>query len=224
MILSLEDRLREASSRLTDRVLAEMYRDPWWQSRFGARGRQHARTDGDFHLKYVIESLAVGDLELFATYARWLRDLLLSHGMCSWHLADNFDRLAVAIADERWPDGHRAVAVLGHGSRALRHVAGEAAALDDARDKLAARAAAITPRVSVGELKTLLSFLADAVAAGQRQRLLGYTTHLRGQGRGLDVEAALAAVTAALGEHLPSAECAAAFVASARTPVPAGGP
>lgn len=215
--MTLEHRLREAAPGLTDRVVAEMYADPFWMARFGERGKKHAQTDGDFHFKYLIEALAVGQVGLFATYARWLRELLVGHGMCSHHLADNFLRLAAAIGDQGWPDGDRAIAVLVHGARSLDHDAGEAGALDAVRPRLAALAAARTDAVPPAELTTLLSYLSDACQAGASSRLLAYVEHARGRGRGPALDQALTALIDVIGAELPEAGQALGYLDAART-------
>lgn len=50
-------RLDASAERLTGRVLAEMYADPFWQARFGVRADRHGRQDGRFHIDYLIQSL-----------------------------------------------------------------------------------------------------------------------------------------------------------------------
>ena len=155
--MTLAESLAEAGPRLSERVLAEMYADPFWAARFGDRGRRHARADGDFHLKYLVEALESNSLGVFENYARWLRELLVSRGMCSRHLAENFTRLADAIAAEPWDDRARATEILHAGAAALRHRTGPAAEIEAMRATTAGDAAT----------DTLLSYLADALAFEQ---------------------------------------------------------
>ena len=176
--MTLERELAAAAPRLTERVLGEMYANPFWRERFGDRGRLHAGKDGDFHVRYLCESLAAGDHGVFINYARWLRELLVARGMCSRHLAENFERLAQAIDDEPWPDRARAVATLHTGAHSLTYVDGEPGALDQSRGELATRAAGAD--LSRDELDIHLSYLADAVAAAEPTRFASYLQFLGG--------------------------------------------
>ena len=54
----LARRIQDASTRLTVSVVADMYRNPFWDERFGARGRTRAVEDGGHHLSYLAEALA----------------------------------------------------------------------------------------------------------------------------------------------------------------------
>lgn len=189
---SLSARLTEAAPRLAARVLAEMYADPFWQARFGERGRGHARKDGDYHVTYVVEALAAGDPGVFVAYARWLREVLCARGMCSRHLAENYARLARAIDDEPWPDRDRATAILHAGVSGLAHAGGDAGAIDSERDALA-RAAITTMqlppdraatgdlgRARTDELADHLSFLADALAADRPDGFMAHVDFMAG--------------------------------------------
>lgn len=236
MTASLEQALVDARSRLTARVLDEMYADPFWQARFGARGREHSRADGDYHVTYVIEALQSRDHMVFVSYARWLRDLLHAHGMCSRHLAENFERLARAIDDEPWPDRARATAVLAAGVDALAHRDGDAGQIDGARGELARAASATLTAAGaldaaaggarvLDDLDHHLSYLADALASGQGERFaahVAFVAELRGQvGRPrAGVVAELDALAQALSAHLPTLSgTAASYLARARAAV-----
>jgi hypothetical protein len=175
---ALQAALVEAAPRLTAQVLAEMYENPFWEERFGARGRTHAKDDGNFHIQYLLQALDAGDDHVFVEYARWLREVLVARGMCSLHLIENFDRLGRAIAREGWLEGDRAVAILAAGSRALAYETGEAAAIDRARATLAAAVARVVP-VARGEheVAEYLSFLADALAFAEPARFASFLEH-----------------------------------------------
>jgi hypothetical protein len=182
---TLVENLTAAGPRLTARVLGEMYEDPFWQERFGARGRSHANADGDFHVRYLVAALEGRDPGVFTAYARWLRDLLVARGMCSLHLRDNFVRLARAIADEGWPDAHEAIAVLDAGADAIVHRDGDAAAVERLQAELPAAAARLpgaadaTARAALAwELRCLASFLADSLV-GNHDRFGPHVEFLR---------------------------------------------
>lgn len=207
--MTLTERLVEAGPRLAERVLAEMYADPFWAARFGDRGRRHARADGDFHTKYLAEALESNSVIVFENYARWLRELLVARGMCSRHLAENFTRLADAIAAEPWDDRGRAIEILHAGAAALRHTAGPAGELE------AMRATATDPATD-----TLLSYLADALAFEQPSWFGAYTAFAATLRPNLGAE--LAALRRRIALELPNPVHALAALDNAVATLPGG--
>lgn len=97
---TLIERLEASAAALARRSIAEMYDNPFWQERFGARGRENAERDGQYHVSYLIQALAARDASVLINYARWLQTLLVTRGMSSRHIAENFERLARAIRRE----------------------------------------------------------------------------------------------------------------------------
>ena len=178
----LAAQLDAAADRLTRKVLAAMYTDPFWHERFGERADRHGQKDGRFHIDYLIQALHAGDPTILENYARWLQPVLTSRGMSTRHLADNFALLAGAIRDEAWRDGDAAIRLLDGARAALeyphapaRDIQRAAPALAAvAADVLAARSAdrtpwrAVTGEASrarcVDELVTLALYVADAIA------------------------------------------------------------
>ena len=133
--------LEAAADALTDRVLAEMYENPFWRERFGERAQKHGRQDGLFHIKYLGEALRTGEASVIENYARWLQQVLTTRGMCTRHLDENFERLAKAIA-ELVPGSAPAVAMLEKARGALRYTEGTPARrVQDATPSLAAAVA-----------------------------------------------------------------------------------
>ena len=84
---SLIERLEASAPELARRSIAEMYDNPFWQERFGSRGRENADRDGQYHVSYLIQALAARDASVLTNYARWLQTLLVSRGMSSRHIA-----------------------------------------------------------------------------------------------------------------------------------------
>ena len=170
----LLERLQAEGPALSRAVLDEMYRDPFWRARFGDRGRKHADEDSAFHLQYLARALIAGEPQILVRYARWLREVLATRGMCSRHLAENFRLLAVVIDAQRWPDGARATAMVREARRALDYTEGDAGLLQARRERIAAAA---LPRVGPARreaLESLLSYLEDSFAFGEEV----WTSHL----------------------------------------------
>ena len=49
--------LRTHAARLNARVLGEMYANPFWDDRYGARGRRFAQDDGASHVAHLVLAL-----------------------------------------------------------------------------------------------------------------------------------------------------------------------
>lgn len=141
---TLIERLQAGAPELARRTIAEMYDNPFWQERFGSSGRENADRDGQYHLTYLIQALAANDASVLTSYARWLQTLLVSRGMSSRHIAENFDRLARAIGRDV-SESAPALELLAAATQALVYDAGPARELQT----LAARLA----RVVVDELE-----------------------------------------------------------------------
>ncbi len=175
--------LEGAANELTDRVLAEMYRDPFWHARFGDRADRHGRQDGLFHIKYLVSALAADDRNVMVEYARWLRTLLASHGMCTRHLDDNFALLASEIGRGGGPpERDEAMTLLSAARDALRYPLGPAQRVQDLtpeiRERVASALAAPDWPVEqcADQLSTLLSYLADAIALDNPAQFRAHVT------------------------------------------------
>lgn len=146
--MSLIERIEAAAEALTTRVLGEMYKDPFWHARFGERADKHGRQDGLFHIKYLKEALIANDAHVMEEYARWLQALLTTRGMCTLHLDENFERLAVAIR-ETIEDSEPAVRMLEAARKAMSYPPSPARTLQD--------------HVFPAELRYFASYAADAL-------------------------------------------------------------
>ena len=174
-------RLDAAADRFTSRVLGEMYRDPFWQARFGERAERHGRKDGRYHIDYLIQALQADDSVIMWNYARWLQQVLTSRGMATHHLDENFELLAAAIRTEGWPDAAAATAMLDTAREALRYSDGPQRALQEAADRLAAAAAeAMQSPHSVPDLRSHIDYIADAIALRQPELFAKHATWLAG--------------------------------------------
>lgn len=181
--------LQAQATALTLRVAGELYRDPFWDARFGARGRKFTEEDGQYHISYLVQSLAAQDPEVLARYGCWLRSVLTTRGMCTRHLAENFERLALAVG-ELHVDAQLAVNYLYAARDALHRELGSAQPLAEASERLTEGvcswldSAGNTPRTEAlrqqlpQRISSLLSYLADALALGQAQQLVAHVSWL----------------------------------------------
>ena len=185
----LARRLEQSANALSARVVKEMYQDRFWLERFGERGLEHSQRDGRFHISYLVQALIAGDPGVLTRYARWLRSVLTTRGMCTLHLAENFERLARATQEQVF-DSAPAVEYLRAAGAALLDDAGPARELQLASERIARSCVPDSaPPSSVGstsgrdaraELLHLLSYLADALWLGRTEHFLAHVRWLRG--------------------------------------------
>jgi len=167
-------RLVEARADTLARASVEaMYQDPFWEARYGAeRARRFGDEDARFHVRYLVQSLDEHRPSVMEGYARWLRTLLVSRGMCTLHLDQNFVGLASALEADGWgPDSEPQVHVRA-ARKALLYPDGPARRLQDTAQALARATTArlalyLTPEDKPRleeEMCLQLSYLADALA------------------------------------------------------------
>lgn len=159
---ALAARVEAARPTLVAEVVRASYLDPFWEARFGARGRSRTEEDIGYHVSYLVEALASADAEVFARYASWLRTVLVSRGMCTRHLGESFERLARAI-EAHVVDHADAIAILDRGRGALAYDSGLSGELDRLAPEIAARSE-LDVRADV---LVVASYVADTLAEGR---------------------------------------------------------
>lgn len=170
---ALADRIDEDGAALAKIVLQRVFEDPFWDVRFGKRGRFHTERDGNYHLSYLTQALRAGSAAVMIDYARWLRSVLVTRGMCSQHLAENFRLFQTVLLEAGIADVQRANAILEQAALALRYEQGLAGAIDAVADAIADELALPgTPLSGQRDIRRHLSFLADSIAL-ERPDLFG---------------------------------------------------
>ena len=227
---ALAERIAAHADAIARRSTARMYEDPFWDARFGARGRRYAEEDGRHHVDHLVLALQVGHAGPLAQYARWLRVVLTTRGMCSRHIEQHFSRLGEALADAGIDGGERVRALLAEATRALRPELSAASVLCDARSAIAdgahRRFAAAhgewvapgdgrEPGSTADDLETMASFLCDAIALDRPEVLGKHAAWLAGWSteRGRDagyVAGLLDAIGEALADAVPDESARAA--------------
>jgi hypothetical protein len=204
-VTALADAIEARAQMLADRTLEAMYRNPFWDERFGERGRRFAREDNLHHIAYLVQALRAESADLLANYARWLQRVLTTRGMCSRHVGENFQRLAEAIRAEGIGDATPALALLDAASAALAYDGGPARAVQVAAGPVATRAAeavyehhpawlaheGVDGRARCrDDLLYHLSYLADALANGRPELFIDYIRWIAGflERRGIPTE------------------------------------
>lgn len=175
-------RLVEAkASRLATASVAPLYKDPFWEARYGAdRAHRFGDEDAVFHVRYLVQALDEQRPSIMVGYVHWLRTLLVSRGMCTRHLDSHFAGLAQALEAEGWGPGTQPQDYVRAAREALHYTEGPAQRLEQDAPELAhAVAGRLTlyihpedrPRLEE-ELQLQLSYLADALASG-RPEIMG---------------------------------------------------
>ncbi len=164
------------AGQLASASVEPMYQDPFWEARYGMeRARRFGGEDAAFHVRYLVQALDEQRPSVMEGYARWLRTLLVSRGMCTRHLDSHFEGLARALEAEGWGPGTQPHGYVQAAREALRYTEGPAHLLEqDAPELARAAAGRLTlyilpedrPRLEE-ELQLQLSYLADALAAGR---------------------------------------------------------
>lgn len=217
----LAETLRENAQELSRRANARMYENPFWEARYGERGRIHARADGVHHVEHLAEAVGWEMPSVMIHYAQWLRPILVTRGMCTRHLADTFTALAQVIAEEGIDDSGMAAEYLRAAREALVYPTGPAGTLQRRARVLADSAAAVLYRRHpaweerwgssgrercVDDLLYHLSYLADATAMHRPDLFVDYvawvTRFLEQQGvPGAHMREALDALAGEIASH-----------------------
>jgi hypothetical protein len=202
MTTLLRQALQAHARDLSQQVLNRMYENPWWMERYGARGRHFADEDSLHHISYLEQALAHPDAMVFEKYAHWLQSVLVSRGMCTEHLAENFRLLGDAIVSRGLPDAEAAVRILHRGIAALRYRTGPAAMLEAHHDRLqqAVETAHGAARMREDDRRYLVSYLIDAIATSRPEPFAMFAGRCEP-----DVVAMLSRASAEIGVPFPAA-------------------
>ncbi|AKG03963.1 hypothetical protein AAV35_003610 [Salimicrobium jeotgali] len=84
----------EAKQYITDKVTKEFYiRYPWLEEKFGEKGKKHTREDNDHHLNHLELSYKRKDESFFSDYTVWLNDVLVSRGVGTKLIIENYEMI-----------------------------------------------------------------------------------------------------------------------------------
>jgi hypothetical protein len=222
--------LEARANRLALASVEWMFQDPFWEARYGPeRARRFGQEDAQFHVRYLMQALAEERPSVMEGYASWLRTLLVTRGMCTLHLDQNFAGLQAALAVEGFGPGSPAQTYVQAARTALRYPPGHARTLQDQASELARRAAqelvevpaTLHPRLEE-ELLVHISYLADAIGTGHPEAFARHVDWYKGfwpmrDFGELSFDRLLAALDAALAAILTNHDEVKAVFAAART-------
>ncbi|MGE6762704.1 hypothetical protein ACQKGO_32130 [Corallococcus interemptor] len=150
-----------------------LYEDPFWAARYGIqRARRFGDEDAVFHVRYLVQALDAQRPAILEDYARWLRTLLVTRGMCSLHLDQHFEGLARALQAEGFGPGSLPYDYVQSARQALHYKEGPAHELEaDAPGLISTVVRRLEAPLPSGsrprleqEVRLQLSYLADALA------------------------------------------------------------
>jgi len=174
----LSRQVESRADRLANASVEWMYQDPFWEARYGAgRVRRFGSEDALFHVRYLVQALTEQRPSVLEGYSVWLRTLLVSRGMCTVHLDQNFAGLQAALAAEGFGPDSPAQAYVQAARAALRYPEGPARSVQELAPGLAHRAVEalghqVPPSLHARleeELLLHLSYLADAIGTGRAE-------------------------------------------------------
>lgn len=79
----------------TAKSIYEAYPDLW--ERFGEKGFIHTEKDNHHHLDHLETAFSMDDEAIFLDYTKWLESVLLSRGVETALIIDNFERLIAIL-------------------------------------------------------------------------------------------------------------------------------
>lgn len=100
---------KKAIASETAKSIYEAYPDLW--ERFGEKGFIHTEEDNQHHLDHLETAYSMADEAIFLDYAKWLESVLLSRGVETALIIDNFDRLISILPGK--VDGEEEAFMLG---------------------------------------------------------------------------------------------------------------
>ncbi len=98
--------IERVRGEVVEGVLEDMYQNPFWEARFGERGRVHTRQDTHYHLNYLVAAVDLNNPATLSTYFHWCQGMFVYHGMCALHLQQTLDSLGDQLARRlpaAWP-------------------------------------------------------------------------------------------------------------------------
>ena len=174
------DGLERDGVAISRAVIAEMYKNPFWNARFGERGRRFADEDAGRHIEHLLSALHTQSPAGFVGYARWLRPVLTTRGMCTRHIEENFELLAEQFESRRWSE---AALVTRQGKLALAYTSGPEGEIYGARAAFVDRVVTgldpqwVTPRCH-DDVDYHAMYLADAIANNAPRAFADYVDFL----------------------------------------------
>ncbi|HUS14539.1 MAG TPA: hypothetical protein VM536_05915 [Chloroflexia bacterium] len=204
-------------------IVDRVYRNPFWDARYGAAGRARSFDDSVHNLDQLAAVLRLGLPAEVGYYYRWLRDVLVLRGMTTRHMLDCLETMRAVLADGlpaaeaalagNWLRVGEAALVYDHPFAQAVYAAAEPITAG-AVERLAERARAADRDSSASatreqqDLGYHLSYLTDALVLGRPDLFTAYATWVTGflvqvGASAAGLRAGLLALEAEIAAHVP---------------------
>lgn len=196
--------IEQVRSLIAERLIDQMYMDPFWEQRYGKLGKMHARQDVNYHLDNLVTAIRVEMLSSPVNYYHYLQNVLVHRGISTRHICQTLGQLKTLL-QETLPDEWLEIEpYLDAGYKGLAYERPACLSLSEKEEQVAQAAAnQLTPpdeetssqddwrKARYLEMLFHLSYLQDAVEKGIPQI---FEDHVRwslayfpSQGVGLDI-------------------------------------
>ena len=189
--------IQSARVRILERMLADLYHNPFWDARFGEKGRIYAVQDSGYHIDYLLTAIKANDPQVYGAYWAWFRPLMVQRGICTRHLVDTLTSLGQHLIAEVAQDDRLLAVYLGAARQALDYdlpACRELAALENqiVKDVLV-RAGPFSPQnpshpSTETEILYVLSYLQDGAISENPEILKNYLHWGSAQPSGMGVQ------------------------------------
>jgi hypothetical protein len=191
--LTVVEALDALRPQIVTGMMAAMDADPYWQARYGPRGRALAEQDVQYHLDNLTRAVRF-ELPTSPTHHyRWLQNVLLHRGLCTYHLEwtlDTLSRLLQDLLPEQYPTlqpylqaGYAGIAYTQDECLALWPLRSAilAAVIEALLEEFTPRPDRLAAWVAARQAEMLLTFsyLLDAVERNQPALFLEHVTWMR---------------------------------------------
>lgn len=123
---------------IVELVTDTMYdQNPFWSLRYGEHGRASCKIDTYYNVAYLADALEADSTQGILIHTRWMRDFLISRGMCSQYYVEAWDELVTAARGVVRSEHHAAIDAVHAAVQAnLKHDAPFARLIEQQREAI----------------------------------------------------------------------------------------
>lgn len=218
----LYDELLQHQDGIVELVTHNMYQSsPYWRVRYGERGRSSCMVDTYYNIAYVADAIGANTQQGILIHTQWMRDFLISRGMCSRYYLEAWQELFDAMTQMLSPQQHQRVRAIYEAVRAnltYEHPFAQAISLQEAAiishvtqlhyDRDAQLQARLSRQEYAQDITYKLSYLVDAVVHDKPNIFADYINWMREAAlelgvTGADINASVQAISQSLPQDAP---------------------
>jgi hypothetical protein len=99
--------IEQVRSSIAERLVDQMYADPFWEERYGKLGKMHAHQDVNYHLDNLVTAIRMEMLSSPVNYYDYLQNVLVHRGICTRHIHHTLSQLKALLKEvlpDEWPE------------------------------------------------------------------------------------------------------------------------